>query len=579
MLTNIQIDNFAIIDHLEVDFREGMTVLTGETGAGKSIIVDALSLLLGVRADANVVRSGAKRADITASFDLTKLVSVSRWLVEQELDSDDDSSDNISSDNNDSHKTISHKTNRNTECLLRRVVSKEGRSKGFINGHPATLSMMKMLGEQLVDIHGQHAHQALLRPGMQSKMLDGFGNLHQHRQAVNERWQQWKKLEKELNILKQSEQERHDRHELLDYQVRELDDFGISADEILTIDAEFNRLANTNQLLEETELQLHLLYQSEQNSAYEIVNQAALKLDEISKIDNALKPITEMLLSASIQIQEAIQELRNYQETVEQDPAKLQQLDQRLADLHNLARKHRVDVKILPELHLQLHEELEELNNSTQRHDNLDEDVAKSKDAFVKAANKLNTARHKSANKLNGLITEYLEQLGMSGGKFAVDFESLTEQRFTSEGTERVSFLVTGNPGQPLQSLSKVASGGELSRISLAIQVVTVTGSSIPCLIFDEVDVGIGGGTAEVVGNLLNTIAANAQVLCVTHQAQVASKGDQHYKVLKSTKGNSTTTEIENLQAEQRLQEIARMIGGIKITDQTRKHAKEMLSA
>jgi DNA repair protein RecN (Recombination protein N) len=557
MLTSIHIDNFAIIDHLEVDFREGMTVLTGETGAGKSIIVDALSLLLGVRADANVVRAGAKRADITAIFDLKKLESVRRWLVEQELDFDEE----------------------NSECLLRRVISKEGRSKGFINGHPATLAMMKLLGEQLVDIHGQHAHQALLRLGMQSKMLDGFGNLQQSRQAVKEKWQHWKKLEKELNILKQSEQERHDRHELLDYQVRELDEFGISSDEILTIDAEFNRLANTNQLLEETEQQLHLLYQSEQNSAYELVNQAAIKLNEISKIDNALAPIGEMLTSASIQIQEATQELRNYQDTVEQDPAKLEQLDRRLADLHNLGRKHRVDVKVLPELQIQLHEELEELNNSTKRLDNLDEDVALSKDAFIKAALKLNKARHKSANKLNRLITEYLEQLGMSGGKFAVDFESLSEQRYTSEGTERVSFLVTGNPGQPLQPLSKVASGGELSRISLAIQVVTVTGSSIPCLIFDEVDVGIGGGTAEVVGNLLKTIATNAQVLCVTHQAQVASKGDQHYKVMKATEQDNTVTNIENLQADQRLQEIARMIGGIKITDQTRKHAKEMLSA
>ena len=557
MLTSIHIDNFAIIDHLEVDFREGMTVLTGETGAGKSIIVDALSLLLGVRADANVVRAGAKRADITASFDLTKLASVSRWLVDQELDSDEDDS----------------------ECLLRRVISKEGRSKGFINGHPATLSMMKLLGEQLVDIHGQHAHQALLRPGMQSKMLDGFGNLQQSRQDVKQKWQQWKKLEKELTVLKQSEKERHDRHELLDYQVRELDEFGISVDEILTIDAEFNRLANTNQLLEETEQQLHLLYQSEQNSAYELVNQAAIKLNELSKIDNSLTPVGEMLTSASIQIQEATQELRNYQETVEQDPAKLEQLDRRLADLHNLGRKHRVDVKVLPELQMQLHEELEELNNSTKRHDNLDEDVAKSKDAFIKAALKLNKGRHKAANKLNTLITEYLEQLGMSGGKFAVDFESLNEQRYTSEGTERVSFLVTGNPGQPLQPLSKVASGGELSRISLAIQVVTVTGSSIPCLIFDEVDVGIGGGTAEVVGNLLKTIATNAQVLCVTHQAQVASKGAQHYKVMKATEQNNTITNIENLQAEQRLQEIARMIGGITITDQTRKHAKEMLSA
>ncbi|PCJ51063.1 MAG: DNA repair protein RecN [Gammaproteobacteria bacterium] len=560
MLLSIQIENFAIIDHLNVDFREGMTVLTGETGAGKSIIVDALSLLLGTRADASVVRSGAKKTDITASFDLTKIPSVEKWLAEQELDAEGD-------------------------CLLRRVISKEGRSKGFINGRPATLSMMKSLGEQLVDIHGQHAHQALLRPGMQSKLLDGFADLHKARQEVKDKWHGWKVLEKELSLLQQSEQDRHDRHELLDYQVTELDDFGINTEEIMTIDAEFNRLANSNQLLEETEQQLHLLYQSDQsaqttqNSAYETVNQAAIKLDELSKLDKSLTPVSEMLFTASIQIQEASQELRLYQEQVDQDPAKLQQLDQRLADLHDLARKHRVDVKILPKLHIQLKQELEELTSSSLRFDSLEYDVAQARREFVKFAEKLNKARHKAGKKLNTLITDYLQQLGMSGGKFSVDFETLNQQRYTSEGTEKVSFLVTANPGQPLQALSKVASGGELSRISLAIQVITVTGTSIPCLIFDEVDVGIGGGTAEVVGNLLKTISSNAQVLCVTHQAQVASKGDQHYKVVKSSDKNSTSTQIEDLQPEQRLQEIARMIGGITITDQTREHAKEMLSA
>jgi len=558
MLTTIQIDNFAIIDHLEVDFQQGMTVLTGETGAGKSIIVDALSLVLGSRADASVVRADCKRADISASFDLSQLADVENWLQQQELDSDGD-------------------------CLLRRVINKEGRSKGFINGHAATLSMMKHLGEQLVDIHGQHAHQALLRPGVQCQMLDSFADLDKQRQQVKQQWHFWKKLENELQQLQQSEQERHDRHELLDYQVSELDEFGISAEEISTIDAEFNRLANTNQLLESTEEQLHLLYTNEQNSAFELANQAATKLDGLAKLDKALAPIAEMLQGATIQIEEATQELRQYQQQLDQDPEKLQQLDQRLAQLHSLARKHRVEAKALPELHIRLHEELEELNNSTERHDSLEQDVEQAKQQFLQAAATLSKGRHKAALKLNKAISDYLGQLGMSGGQFAVDFELLDEQRFNSEGTEKISFLVTANPGQPLQPLSKVASGGELSRISLAIQVVTVTGSSIPCLIFDEVDVGIGGGTAEVVGNLLNKIASKAQVLCVTHQAQVASKGDQHYRVVKrvvkSNAKNSTSTLLENLQANQRSEEIARMIGGIKITDQTLKHAEEMLAS
>ena len=562
MLTNIQIDNFAIIDHLNVDFKQGMTVLTGETGAGKSIIVDALSLLLGVRADASVIRRDAKRADITASFDISKLPTVRHWLSEQELDDDE-----------------TH------QCMLRRVINREGRSKGFINGQPATLSMMKTLGEQLVDIHGQHAHQALLRPGMQNHLLDNFGHLEPQASVVKKSWYVWKDIESELVELQQSEQERHDRHELLDYQVSELDEFVVDAEEIASIDDDFNRLANTNQLLEETETQLLLLSQTDsvastqnQLSALEIINQATVKIAELSKIDSALIPINELLQSASIQIEEAISELRDYQEQVDQDPEKLQLLDQRLAELHQLARKHRVEPRYLPELHNKLNEELNALNNSSARFDDLEEAVAKKKDSFLKAANKLNLARHKAATELNKLIDKYLADLGMIGGKFVVDFEPLPEQRYNSEGTEKLKFLVTANPGQPLQPLSKVASGGELSRISLAIQVVTVTDSSIPCLIFDEVDVGIGGGTAEVVGNLLNEIAAQAQVICVTHQAQVASKGHQHYRVLKSSINDNTNTTIDEIKSDERKEEIARMIGGIKITDQTRKHAEEMLS-
>ncbi len=552
MLTTIQIDNFAIIDHLEVDFKAGMTVLTGETGAGKSIIIDALSLVLGARTDATVVRNGSKRADITANFNIDHLPTVEEWLSEQELDEEGD-------------------------CFLRRVINKEGRSKGFINGHPATLAMMKSLGEQLVDIHGQHAHQALLRPGMQSKMLDNFANLTKFRTDVSNQWYFWKKLEDELAQLQQSEKERHDRLELIEYQVSELDNFGISADEILNIDDEFNRLANVNRLIEETQEQLHLLYQNDQSSAFELVSQAASKIEELSALDKALTPAGEMLHAASIQIQEATEELRHYQDKVEQDPEKLHQLDQRLSLLHELARKHRIDVKVLPELHIRLHEELQTLKNSTERHDSLEQDVANAKNVYLKAAKTLSKHRHKAALTLNTSITDYLAQLGMSGGQFAVDFEELSEQRYNNEGTEKLSFLVTTNPGQPLQPLSKVASGGELSRISLAIQVVTVTDSSIPCLIFDEVDVGIGGGTAEVVGNLLNNIASKAQVLCVTHQAQVASKGNQHYRVVKASEDESTSTFIEDLKTEQRAEEIARMIGGIEITEQTRKHAKEML--
>jgi len=553
MLSTIQIENFAIIDHLEVDFHNGMTVLTGETGAGKSIIVDALSLVLGDRADPAVVRNNCKQADITANFDLKMQPAIENWLAEQELNADGD-------------------------CLLRRIISKEGRSKAYINGHAATLSMMKALGEQLVDIHGQHAHQALLRPGMQTHLLDNYAAHGDRVKSLSNQWQQWQQLGKELQQLQQSEQERRDRHELLDYQVSELDQFGISAKEIATIDEEFNRLANSNQLMEETTEQYHTLYQDENRSAFELVSQAATRLEHLAEMDKTLTPIAEILHSAGIQIQEASQEIREYQQQLEQDPEKLNLLDQRLSQLHDLARKHRVEVRDLPELQIRLHEELRELTHSSKRLGELKQDVDKARQLYLDEALALSKSRHKAAAKLNKAISMHLGQLGMSGGKFEVEFLPLEEQRFNAEGTEKISFLVTANPGQPLQPLSKVASGGELSRISLAIQVVTVSDSSIPCLVFDEVDVGIGGGTAEVVGNLLSEISGQSQVLCVTHQAQVASKGDQHYRVVKDSINNITTTCIEDLQTEQRTEEIARMIGGLEITDQTRKHAEEMLS-
>jgi DNA repair protein RecN (Recombination protein N) len=438
--------------------------------------------------------------------------------------------------------------------------------------------MMKMLGEQLVDIHGQHAHQSLLRPGMQSQLLDNYGNLGKQRAKLEQRWNHWKGLENELTGLKQSRQERHDRHELLDYQVSELDKFGISADEIQSIDSEYNRLANANQLLEETSAQLHFLYHDDQQSAFEMVSQAASKIEELAKMDKALSPTGELLHGATIQIQEAAQELRLYQDQLDLNPARLQELDQRLAQLHDLARKHRVDANFLPELHMRLHEELQELENSSERFDGLEEDVEDAKQQYLEEAASLSKKRHKSASKLNKAITDYLTQLGMPDGKFSIDFETLPEQQFNSGGTEKIRFLVAANPGQPLLPLSKVASGGELSRISLAIQVMTVTGSSIPCLIFDEVDVGIGGGTAEIVGNLLNSIASKSQVLCVTHQAQVASKADQHYRVIKSIDDNNTTIILDDLSSDTRNEEIARMIGGIEITEQTRKHADEMLA-
>lgn len=553
MLTQIQIQNFAIIEQLDVDFQSGLTVVTGETGAGKSIMIDALSLVLGDRADASVIRANEAQADITAQFTIENQRDVSDWLTEQALDADD-------------------------ECLLRRVVQREGRSKAFINGRAVTLNMLRELGEMLVDIHGQHAHQALSKRTQQRQILDSFGKLQKQVKDVENAWLSWRKKAMLLEELKTSAQERIDRRELLSYQVQELESLQLSAEELETIEDEHRRLSHISELVQATASHTQTLYLDEQNNIYSQLSKITAELESLTAIDGDLNESLELIHSAQIQVQEAYQSLEQYQRSIDQDPQAQQQVEERLTGLHEVARKHRIEMGQLIDHFNELAEELGQLDSDNEQTEQLEAECVKAEQAFLKLAKKLSADRHTAARKLTKSVNHYLAQLGMEGGQFAVDFADTNEQKPGQSGLDKIEFMIAANPGQPLQPLSKVASGGELSRMSLAIQVVTHSDTSIPCLIFDEVDVGIGGGTAEVVGNLLAELAERAQVLCVTHQAQVAVKGGQHFSVRKASHQDQTVTSVVALEGQSRTEEIARMIGGIEITDKTLKYAEELLN-
>jgi len=553
MLTHLNIRNFAIIDELAIDLEQGLTVVTGETGAGKSIMVDALSLVLGDRAEASVIRAEASQAEISAQFTISDLPQVQRWLAEQALEADDD-------------------------CILRRIIHREKSSKGYINGRPATMQMLRELGELLVDIHGQHAHQGLSKRPVQLAILDQFGQLSSQRMALAELWRTWRSTQEKYQRLYEAVQEGSDRKELLSYQVQEMESLEITEDELATIEEDHKRLSNMSELMQGSESELHRLYGDEGQSVYSQLNSSLATLQQLERLDPALSDTNGLLQEALIQVQEASQSLEQYLSQTETDPEAYHQIDRRLGLLHELARKHRTDIAGLFQHYQQLSNELADIALDAEGIEALRNELERQKSQWLEAAQKLSKARKSVAKKLQKAVNHYLESLGMQGGVFDVSFNELELDQANKTGIDKIDFMISANPGQPLQPLAKVASGGELSRMSLAIQVVTHNDSSIPCLIFDEVDVGIGGGTAEVVGNLLRELAQRAQVLCVTHQAQVAAKGMQHFTVSKSSDKSHTSTQITKLTSAQRTAEIARMIGGLEITEQTLKYAEELLS-
>jgi DNA repair protein RecN (Recombination protein N) len=550
MINHMQIRHFAIIDELDLDLRSGMTVLTGETGAGKSILLDALDLALGGRADSGAIRHGSKRAEISVNFDIAKNKSVQRWLTDNELDD-------------------------GLECLIRRTASADGRSKGFINGSPVPMQSLRELGEQLVDIQGQHAHQSLLKRDLQREALDDYAGHQDLVTEVRNNYTKLKALREQQATLLQNKEERESRIELLTYQTGELEDLALEENELASLENEQSTLAHQNQIEEGCQRAIFQLKESDDQPIVQQVNQIIRQLDDLQRYDSAIEPILKMLNESAIQLDESANELRSHLDNLDMDPQRLEWVDNRLGQIHDLSRKHRINPKELNTLYANLSEELKQLLDASDTSSNLDELISKAEQAYNDVAAKLSQGRKKAAAKLQKLVSENIHQLGMPNGKFHIEFTVLED--ISPAGMERVEFMVTMNPGQPLKPLTKVASGGELSRISLAIHVITASTGRIPTLIFDEVDVGIGGGTAEVVGRMLRDLSADRQVLCVTHQPQVASLGHQHLLVNKFTSKNSTNATVSELNLKQRTDEVARMLGGIEITAQTLSHAKEMI--
>ena len=552
MLTYLNIKDYAIIDQVELSLGNGMSALTGETGAGKSILLGALSLVLGDRAESNVVRHQTDKADISASFELQKLPRVKKWLQHHDLEADD-------------------------ECILRRVVNKDGRSKAFINGRPAPLTSLRELGEQLVDIHGQHEHQSLLRPGEQQNLLDDFGAYPQVLALVAQAYDNWHILRSELDELLAS-QSHHEKLDLLRYQVQELDALDLRASEFEELETEYQRLANGQQILNTLEGLNNLLLDDE-DSIHNRLARAKQNLGDSLRFDSRLSPLAELLESTLIQTDEAATLAREYVRDIDIDPTRLTQIDERLRVIHDLARKHQVRAQALPDISAQLRNDLEKLENASQRLTELEAELKTACNNYETQALLLNKERSKAANKLSRGITQAMQDLNLSGGKFSVSVDAQPDRRPSRDGWDKVSFSVSANPGQPLQPLKKVASGGELSRISLAIQLMVSDKARIPCMIFDEVDAGIGGATAEIVGNKLAKLGKNCQVLCVTHLPQVAAQAHQHFLISKISGDKSTRTQVRALSKQDRIQEVARMLGGVELTKQSVAHAKEMIKA
>ena len=553
MLTHLHIRNFALVEALELSFEQGMSVLSGETGAGKSILLDALSLTLGDRADSTVVRHGSERAEISASFTTARLPAVTAWLEEHELAMDD-------------------------ECILRRTVGADGRSRAFINGQPTPLQMLRELGEQLVDIHGQHAHQSLLKREVQRQLLDDYAGHGPLLKQLTQSFLQWQRLGQELEQLQRLAAERDSRLELLRYLVEELAALQLQVEELAALDEEHSRLANVSQLQEGAQRAAAQLYEEEETALLSRLQRSVRELQLLQAIDPALATTTELLEGATIQLLEATGELRHYLDALDNDPQRLHVVEQRLAAIHELARKHRVEPVQLPPLLEQLQQELAQLESAGSRLDGLQLKINATLADYRLAADKLSAGRARAAGRLAKLIGDNMQELGMGGGRFDITLTPI-EAIASAHGQENVEFQVSANPGQPLRPLSKVASGGELSRISLAIQVITAGKQGIPTLIFDEVDVGVGGGVAEMVGRQLRALGKERQVLCVTHQPQVAAQGHHHFRTSKSSDKGDTRTTVEVIEGEQRVAEVARMSGGIDISEQTLSHARAMLSA
>ena len=552
MLTQINIKNFTIIDELDLSLNQGMTAVTGETGAGKSVMIDAIELALGKRASSDIIKFDKTRADISIEFTINENPTAISFLIENDLDD-------------------------NENCLIRRTVHKDGRSKSYINGVPSTLQTLRTLGDLLINIHGQHEFQTLLKREQQLYLLDDFAHHDELINAIKLTYQHWAHAKAEFDDLNKKMADISDRHEFLVFQLKELNALNLQPNEIEEINREHQQLANADTLLSNCQTALNTLSEAEHTSSSQLLYQAHQAISQIEKYDDKLKNIAELINNAIIQTEEASTDLRHFLDRVDLNPERLQYIEERLAKIHELSKKHHVLPENLLSVQTQMQDECDKLENRDEYLETLKSDLAQKEKKYFEAAKKLSKSRQKAAKKLDTMITDNMQLLGMKGGKFSISFEPRNDNKPYPSGQEKISFLVSANPGQPLQALSKVASGGELSRISLAIQVITAKHSKTPTLIFDEVDAGIGGSIAEIVGSLLKELGQSTQTLCITHLPQVAAKAHHHLNVSKSHKDNATTTQITYLENEHRINEIARMSGGIKITEQTLAHAREML--
>ncbi len=555
MLSLLSIQNYATVESLEIDLGPGMSVITGETGAGKSIILGALGLTLGDRADKTVIRPGSAKADLSAEFDTTGNATARDWLKENDL-------------------AAGHEAG---FCILRRVVNSDGRSKGYINGSPVTLANLKTLGEMLIDIHSQHEHQSLLLRSTHQLLLDEFALQQDLVSSVQATWKSWQKNFQQIEELTAQSEESSAHSQLIAYQLSELEELALGEDELISLEAEFKKLSYADEILDTLQNALSRCTDNEEGSISQSLVQVLGLLQAIPHREKQVEEIIALLDTANIQIEEAVTELRAQLDQFDANPERLDQVNRRLSDVHGVARKHKIKPAELSEFTCDLAEQLGRLQGSDEELEQLHATDQRLRSEYLAYALELSRQRKTAARKLAHAVNDQLKVLGMVDAVLEVKLEKLPAELPSARGLEAAEFLVSTNPGQPAKPLIKIASGGELSRISLAIQVITAQTSNTPALVFDEVDVGIGGGIARVVGEMLRQLGESAQVLCVTHQAQVASQGHQHYFVSKKSSGDSTVTRIELLDDEEKVREVARMLGGDSYSHESLAHAEQMV--
>ncbi|MEW6993134.1 DNA repair protein RecN [Colwelliaceae bacterium MEBiC 14330] len=561
MLLHLNIQNFAIVRSLDIDWQSGMTTITGETGAGKSIAIDALGLCLGDRATTNVVRPQCKKADLAATFDTKENKQAKAWLTQHDLVSEHDS-----------------------ECILRRVISAEGRSKSYINGSQVPLVQLKEIGQLLINIHGQHDHQLIVKANQQCRLLDNYANHQSLLNEVKHYAQQWNKLNKELELLQQSKQQREAEQQLLQYQVNELDEFSLQADEFLTLEQDFKRHSNAQDLLDSTLNSLNLLSENDNFNILDSLRECCDTINAVARVDSQLNDVASILSDALIQLDEAGSDLKQYYQQLELDPQAYAMIEERYSMALQLAKKHQVSPEELVTFHQALTQKLTSISHDETRINSIIEELEQTKMHYQQAACSLSSSRQESAESLSKLISKSMQELNMPHGQFHIAIEpknqsDSTKENIHSNGIDNISFQVSINPGQALEAMHKVASGGELSRISLAMQVILADKVITPTLIFDEVDVGISGPTAAMVGKKLKQLAKNTQVICVTHLPQVACKGHQQLFVSKATDGELTETQVTELTEAKRVKEIARLLAGDKISQHSLANAQELLAS